>query len=57
MSANGRFPQEWKSTTLGEVCHVIQGQSPPGKTYNTEGMGLPFLQGKAEFGALYPESL
>ena len=32
----------------------MQGQSPPGSTYNTRGRGLPFLQGKAEFGALYP---
>ena len=25
------------------------GQSPPGSTYNTEGVGLPFFQGKADF--------
>ncbi len=30
------------------------GQSPPSSTYNTEGRGLPFFQGKAEFGELYP---
>ncbi len=41
-------------TTLGEVYLVIQGQSPPGNTYNTEGIGLPFLQGKAEFGEMHP---
>ena len=40
---------------MGEVCSVVQGQSPPSKTYNTEGKGLPFLQGKAEFGTMYPE--
>lgn len=27
------------------------GQSPPGSTYNAEGRGLPFFQGKADFGA------
>ncbi|MDE2942176.1 MAG: restriction endonuclease subunit S, partial [Chloroflexota bacterium] len=39
---------------LGEACLVIQGQSPPGKTYNANEVGLPFLQGKAEFGTTYP---
>ena len=48
------LPDGWAMTTLGEACLVLQGQSPPGTTYNTEGLGLPFLQGKAEFGATYP---
>ena len=30
------------------------GQSPPSSTYNHSGDGLPFFQGKAEFGDLYP---
>jgi len=30
------------------------GQSPPSSTYNYEGKGLPFLQGKAEFGEVFP---
>lgn len=30
------------------------GQSPPSRTYNDQGDGLPFFQGKAEFGELYP---
>jgi type I restriction enzyme, S subunit len=30
------------------------GQSPPSDTYNTDRIGLPFYQGKAEFGDLYP---
>jgi type I restriction enzyme S subunit len=41
---------------LEKVCEVIQGQSPPGTSYNTTGHGLPFFQGKAEFGDLYPEA-
>ena len=36
---------------------MIQGQSPPGSSYNTEGKGLPFFQGKAEFGELYPTAV
>ncbi len=39
---------------VGEVCAVIQGQSPPSSTYNSNNCGLPFLQGKADFGATYP---
>ena len=35
---------------LSEIATIIMGQSPPGETYNTTGDGLPFFQGKAEFG-------
>ena len=35
---------------LGSVCDVVAGQSPQGKYYNTDGDGLPFYQGKKEFG-------
>lgn len=36
--------------TLGSVARVIAGQSPEGKFYNDKGEGLPFYQGKKEFG-------
>lgn len=39
---------------MGEVVNLTMGQSPPSSTYNTVGEGLPFLQGKAEFGEVYP---
>ncbi len=39
---------------LGEVCEVIAGQSPPSITYNKNGIGLPFFQGKADFGTYSP---
>jgi type I restriction enzyme S subunit len=29
-------------------------QSPPSSTYNNKREGLPFLQGKAEFGEIHP---
>ena len=41
---------EWSNQTLGDYCEVIAGQSPEGKYYNTSGQGLPFYQGKKEFG-------
>lgn len=48
------LPPGWVWTTLGEACQIVQGQSPPGSTYNSAGQGLPFFQGKADFGELHP---
>lgn len=46
--------ESWVKTTLGEAAEVLMGQSPPGDSYNTQGDGLPFLQGSAEFGVDAP---
>ena len=43
-----------KTQILRDCCTIIAGQSPESKYYNTEGNGLPFFQGKADFGELYP---
>ena len=43
----------WKTVALGDVCKVIAGQSPEGKYYNNDGVGLPFYQGKKDFGKVY----
>jgi type I restriction enzyme S subunit len=43
----------WEMKKLGDVCKVIAGQSPEGKYYNQTGNGLPFYQGKKEFGDKY----
>lgn len=47
-------PKDGKWVKLGEVCKIIMGQSPPSTSYNTDGIGLPFFQGKAEFTDLHP---
>lgn len=39
---------------LKDCCTIIAGQSPESKYYNTEGIGIPFFQGKADFGEVYP---
>jgi type I restriction enzyme S subunit len=44
---------QWETTAIGEVCTVVLGQSPEGQHYNADGEGLPFYQGKKEFGAKY----
>lgn len=36
---------------------IIMGQSPDSTTYNEEGNGIHFLQGKAEFGVKYPNPI
>src|SRR5207247_2534949 len=48
------LPNGWAEAALPEVASLNIGQSPPSSTYNTEGRGLPFFQGKAEFGSLHP---
>lgn len=48
------LPARWQRKPLEDVAEVILGQSPPGASYNEGGEGIPFFQGKAEFGALYP---
>ena len=40
---------------LKDIATIVAGQSPESKYYNTNGEGLPFFQGKADFGALYPK--
>jgi type I restriction enzyme S subunit len=40
--------------SLGDVAEIIMGQSPPGETCNTEGIGLPLLNGPTEYGPHHP---
>ena len=47
--ASSSFP----IVALGDVAEIISGQSPPGKSYNGEGVGTPFYQGKTEFGDMF----
>jgi type I restriction enzyme, S subunit len=44
----------WPVFPISQVAKIIMGQSPPGETYNTSGEGLPFYQGKADFGEVAP---
>ncbi|MBM4128352.1 MAG: hypothetical protein FJ247_13660 [Nitrospira sp.] len=50
----GELPEGWRWKVLPEVAEIIMGQSPPGSTYNADGNGLPFYQGKTDFGELHP---
>src|SRR5207249_4059524 len=37
-----------------DVADLNMGQSPPSSTYNDAGVGLPFFQGKVDFGFRHP---
>jgi type I restriction enzyme S subunit len=45
--------KDWPLVRLGSCATVIAGQSPEGKYYNDTADGLPFYQGKKEFGPKY----
>ena len=50
----GPIPRRWRAGTLGEICDIVMGQSPPGETYNELGNGTPFYQGIRDFGFRFP---
>lgn len=45
---------EWETVRLEKIAKINMGQSPKSSTYNSNGHGLPFYQGNADFGSLYP---
>ena len=47
-------PNVWEWTRIGSTAYVEMGQSPPSEHYNRAGHGIPFFQGKADFGKRYP---
>ena len=44
----------YKTVELGSACELVMGQSPSSDTYNSDGIGLPFFQGNADFGEEHP---
>jgi type I restriction enzyme M protein len=53
ISEKMRMERKWDIVKLGDVIELIAGQSPDSKFYNQEKRGLPFYQGKKEFGEIY----
>lgn len=46
----------WKKVKLHQIVdELVMGQSPDSSTYNTEGMGLPFVQGNADMDGNHPK--
>ena len=50
----GEIPEGWQVVKLGKDFHITMGQSPPGKTYNQAGDGMPLYQGRTDFGFRFP---
>jgi len=50
----GEIPEGWKIGCIGNEFNITMGQSPPGNTYNEVGEGLPFYQGRTDFGFRFP---
>lgn len=44
-----------KYVHLKDVCKITMGQSPESSSYNGEKKGMPFFQGNADFGEIYPK--
>ncbi len=44
----------WDVGMLIDDFNLTMGQSPPGETYNEDGEGTPFFQGRTDFGFRYP---
>ena len=47
--------EDWEEGFLPDEFDFTMGQSPPGTSYNQEGVGKPMFQGNADFGFRFPE--
>jgi type I restriction enzyme S subunit len=45
---NGIDFADWEEKKLGEMCDVIMGQSPDSRSYNSDRVGIPLIQGNAD---------
>ena len=50
----GEIPKGWEVGCVDDEFDLTMGQSPPGETYNEAGEGLPFYQGRTDFGFRFP---
>ena len=48
------LPKGWRMGTLSELAIITMGQSPDGETYNLNGNGTIFYQGRTDFGRRFP---
>ena len=48
------IPDGWIYALLSEIALIQMGQSPDSHSYNEQSEGLPFFQGKTDFGKLFP---
>lgn len=48
------IPNGWQESNLSTVADILMGSSPSGESYNQDGNGEVFYQGRTEFGFRYP---
>ena len=53
-SGLGLIPEGWHVGTLSEIADITMGQSPSGSSFNEDGRGIVFYQGRTEFGFRFP---
>jgi type I restriction enzyme, S subunit len=53
----GLLPDEWEVQPFSKVSSINMGQSPESEYVNENQIGIPFLQGNAEFGEKYPAEI
>jgi type I restriction enzyme S subunit len=49
----GLIPKDWNLFELKDKVNITMGQSPKSKFYNSDGIGIPFMQGRKTFGSKY----
>lgn len=49
------IPKVWVIGKLSDIATIIMGQSPEGETYNKDGNGMIFYQGRTDFGYRFPD--
>jgi type I restriction enzyme S subunit len=49
-----RFGNYEPNGVLADIADITMGQSPSGESYNEDGIGTVFYQGRAEFGSRFP---
>ena len=50
----GLIPEGWAVSNMSKHFNIIMGQSPKGESYNEEGIGVPFFQGRKDFDFRFP---
>lgn len=48
------LPAGWRWGKLEDIANITMGQSPEGETYNLDGQGMIFYQGRTDFGRRFP---
>lgn len=49
------IPKGWEVGNLSSIATINMGQSPEGETYNEDGNGMIFYQGRTDFGYRFPD--